>query len=251
MGFLSIEKLIRYVVRALRVYTSSTDPKIKVGGEPLEAAYQEFKAANRQVKRCMKAVRKERKESESALILLASEIDSTASTIALRRPNEVLPGRSGSFATPDDILQAADEIEEILLNVGGVDEDHPLDGTSDAAPTGEEWARTLLREFQPVYSAAAKEYEEAVNASADLQKARARRAVARGELEQKLYGFRRLVRDVYGTSSREYLMLMARAKRGSAEEAEEDATLDEGADSEEPDTEDEAATTSPEPEKVG
>lgn len=126
-------------------------------------------------------------------------------------PYAVLPGRSSTMNTPDDKIAAAELVEDLLARTAGVDEDNP---DPQSAPTGEGWALELMNDLQPVLDAAVKESNEAVRSSDDLQKAQGARAAAKNELEESLLAFRRLVRDVYGSNSREFHSLRVRTSKG-------------------------------------
>lgn len=212
MSTYSIARLERLVTRAADIYEKSDNEEIDVAGEELVAQKQAFDAAEKNVVEAVSAERKERNESSSALGALAKKYDSVRGVVALKLPHQEIPGRASSFATSDDLLTGAEKIEDILDRVAGVDEHHPIDGTGDAAPTGEAWALKLLKGFQPVLSAAVTEYKQSRDASKDLQKAQNRRELARTTLEQTFLDFRRIVRDVFGASSREYQSLRTRSR---------------------------------------
>jgi hypothetical protein len=218
MGTYSINRLERLVKRAEEICDSSDNDEIDVAGEEILKRKQVFIEADRDVVRLLGIARKERKESDTALGPLATKYDTVRSAVVIKLPHQELPGRSSSFTTPDDLITAAEKMEDLLVRVAGVDEAHPIDGTGETAPTGEAWALKLLRGLQPLLGAGVKEYREAVIASADLQKSQQHREVVRTQLEQTFLEFRRLVRDVYGDSSREYHMLRTRSRTDDADE---------------------------------
>ena len=147
---------------------------------------------------------------------LSAVYDKTCSALLVKIPYMSLPGRASSFNTPDDKLAASELVEDQLARIAGVNEDNPA---PDAAPTGEAWALDLLKLLVPAVDAATKEFNEAVRSSEELQKAQAARSAAREILEQKLLSFKRLVRDVYGSHSREYHSLRDRLEKQDMPEA--------------------------------
>ncbi len=71
-------------------------------------------------------------------------------------------GRSSRLSDEDarlrGLLAAEDAAHEGgARRIAGVDENHPVDGTGEAAPTGKAWARKLLAGLLPVLTDAVKE----------------------------------------------------------------------------------------------
>ncbi len=196
--------------RAERIIKQSTDTAIKVAAPPVSEAAGKFNTADTELTKVTDAEGRERRERDTAAEPLGRVYDKVRSATLARLPHAQVSGRAKSFTTPDDLINGAEKIEDLLCVAGGVDEDHPLDGTGPNAPTGEKWARDLLKELQGPLSAAVKEADEASAASAALQKAQQARADARAVFHARLVPFRRVVRDVYGPQSREYHSLRDR-----------------------------------------
>lgn len=254
MARIGDKKISRVTSRAVEIAKKSTNPKIKLSAKPLQNGAAEFKRTNKLVRRLTRKAKKELVERDTAVDALATEYDQTRSAILVQLPSADVDDRASSQATPDDLINAAMELEDLLINVGGVDEAHPLGGEGDAAPTGEEWARALIPDLSAALSAAIKENSEAVEASSELQDAIKARIVARSTLKALLRSFRQLVRDVYGPSSNAYrsIRLLSRKKSGQKDEIdqeeieEEDLEEDEDLEEEEEEIEEHEEPEEPE-----
>lgn len=247
MGTLSIDKLKRLVGRAKVICEDSDNDEIDVGGEELVAKLDAFDASDQAVVELTRVETKEGDESDTALARLAAKYDAVRSATLIKVPGLDVKGRSSSFTTPDDLLGGAEDLEDDLARIAGVDKNHPVDGTGEAAPTGKAWARKLLAGLLPVLTDAVKEYRDAVKASANLQKAQKARGTAKSELEQTFYAFRRLVRDIFGPDSREYHSLRTRTRTESDEEEETGGEPEQPAATDTPEPEQPAETDTPEP----
>lgn len=212
----------RRLDRALRIIDRSTNTAIKIAGAPVVEAAGNFDTAQSNLTRLTTKERQERKERDAAVVPLGGIYDTVRSTTLARLPHADVSDRSKSLGTPDDVINAAEKLEDLLCEVGGVDEDHPLDGTGEQAPTGEAWALDLLRELRGPLSAAVKEADEASMASAALQKAQEACELARALLHTRIVAFRRVVRDAYGPESREYHSLRDRRMPGDDEGDDDD-----------------------------
>jgi hypothetical protein len=107
---------------------------------------------------------------------------------------------ASAFATHDDLLNAAEDLERVL---------------EEADPA---WAGALLPKFADVTTAAIRESLEATEARQAEQKAQLVRAQAEGMMRPVLVAFRRAVRATFGSSSREYRGLLDRRGRGAQED---------------------------------
>lgn len=219
MGRASLDRVERKASRAERIAGTSNNQAVKVAGPAVTEAKVAFEAADQEVQRLTTTERRERGEGEAAVAALRPVYDTTRSATLVKQPHAELAGRAKSFSTADDLLVAAVKLEDHLARVAGIDAEHPLDGQGATAPSGEAWALSLLREVLPVVNAARKEHREAVEAGGELQKARERRAAARGLLEERLMAFRWVVRDAYGAHSKEYHSL--RDRNAAEEDADE------------------------------
>jgi len=215
MANYGFEMLRRWTIRSKEIVDKAEDTTIKIAGEDVVATAQQFEDRDQQVNALMTTTAKEMLERDSAISKLATVYDKTCSALLVKMPYATLPGRASSLNTPDDKLAGAELVEDLLARIAGVDENHPEPGD---APTGEAWAQDLMKQLAPAVDAATKEFNEAVRSSEDLQKAQAARAGTKFELERKLLGFKRLVRDVFGSHSREYHSLRERLSRDEAPE---------------------------------
>jgi hypothetical protein len=224
MGKASQERVKRKATRVKRIVKGSDKPAVKVAGPAVIEAEAEFDAADQEVQRQTAVEQKEQSEGQAAVAAFRPVYDMSRSALLVKHPHAKLAGRAKSFATADDLLVGAVTLEDYLARVAGVDAEHPLDGQGANAPTGESWAVALLQQLVPAVNAARKEHDEAVGASADLQKAKDRRAEKRAVLEERIMAFRWLVRDAYGVHSKEYHSLRDRT---ALEEDEEEPVVEE------------------------
>jgi hypothetical protein len=218
MGKASLDRVRRNSTRVKRMVDRSNQAAVKVAGAAVAEAEVAFDAADQGVQHQTAVEQKEKGEGQAAVGALRPVYDMSRSALLVHHPLAKVAGRAKSFATPDDLLIGAVTLEDYLARVAGVDAEHPLGGQGASAPTGEAWALTLLEQLVPAVNAAKKEHDEAVGASADLQKAKERRAEKRAVLEERIRAFRWLVRDAFGVHSKEYHSLRDR----TASEADED-----------------------------
>jgi hypothetical protein len=183
---------------------NSSDPKLvplRVYAPDLIPPIERYLNADQQIVRLSEVLPKEVKESNVALKQLAEYYDSIL-PIAVDKFN--FSGEaSGSYGTNDDFLKVSEDLEDALT-----------------LRKGEDWAAQLLGVYTPLLDSAAKEYAEAVGVRNDLQKAQNARDKAAGEARTPLVRFRRVVRAVYGSTSREYHSI--KDPRGPSSDGEDD-----------------------------
>ncbi len=167
-----------------------------------------FTAADDAVMAAEQAVKKEVSESTAALTELRGLFDRMREVTASKLG--VTYEAASAFRTPDDLLNAAEDLEDTLRR-------------------GEaEWADAVLTKYSPVLEAASKEYAEGSAALKALQQATLSREQAEGQLRPVLVRFRRAVRASFGSRSRQYREILDR--RGRKGEPEDPAdTADGGA----------------------
>src|SRR5690606_17633318 len=107
---------------------------------------------------------------------------------------------ASSFRTPDDFLNAAEDLERTLQS---------------ADP---DWATPLLARLGTTLEAANKEYTEASAALKALQKTTLEREQVEGAMRPVLVRFRRAVRATYGSRAREYREILDRRSRGATDD---------------------------------
>ena len=99
----------------------------------------------------------------------------------------------------------------------GPDLTHPL-----ALCAYTEWADNLLKgPFGVQAPLVIKEIAESVEANKDLSKAREARAKAYGPAYEHYLAFKRVVREAYGPTSKEYKRIHIASSKGAAEEGED------------------------------
>ncbi len=101
-------------------------------------------------------------------------------------------GSSAKYFSEDDLLNAAEDLEEALQ-------------AGDP-----EWANAVLEAYTPVLEEASKESAEGASARKDVQQATLAREQAEGNLRPILVRFRRAVRATFGTRSRQYREILDR-----------------------------------------
>ncbi|MBI5478834.1 MAG: hypothetical protein HY906_08265 [Deltaproteobacteria bacterium] len=175
---------------------AAVSPRVK---GPAEA----FLAAHERVRVAGSAAAKENEEALQALQPLAREYDAARAAIMANASHEQVGPAASQFATPDDLLKAAEDVEDVLH-----------------AHTGEQWAAGVLGAYAPVVEKATKEWAERVTAQSDLQKAQTARRDAAVALGGVMVHFRRAIRAVNGSTSREYHSI--RGYRGKADDEQPD-----------------------------
>jgi hypothetical protein len=205
----------------MNIAERTTNKTVKLASGPLATSRDKFKKALQEVRRQEKKHAKELRERDEAVAMLTTKYDSSRSVTLMYSPQADVGETSSNYTTPDDKIQAAEDLEELLLDEVGVDETHPADGEGDAAPTGSKWALELLKDLSPLITKATKENTEAMQASEDLQNAVTAHAETRGGLEYQIQAFRQVVRNELGKKSKEYDALRLRTRASSSDKEEE------------------------------
>jgi hypothetical protein len=155
-----------------------------------------YEAADRAAVDADRAAKKEVSEGDAALAALRPVFEQTRELVTAKLG--ITFEAASRYTTPDDLLNAAEQLEAELL-----------------ADEGADWVQTVLPAFNQAMDAAVKEYLEADAARKAVQKADIARGQAEGRLRPVLVNFRRIVRHKYGPSAREYRELRDRQSRGS------------------------------------
>jgi hypothetical protein len=171
---------------------------LKILAPDMIAQCDAFEAADAAVRSAQVGTTKEVGEGKQALETLRPLFDQTREVVAAKLG--VTYESASAFATPDDLLNAAEDLEATLE---GADQS---------------WAGPLLASFAGTVDATAKEQSEAVAARKTEQKAQLERAQAEGVMRPVLVQFRRAVRATFGASSREYRELLDRRSRGKTDD---------------------------------
>lgn len=212
MGTMNVITMVRKCERGVTITEEAVEPAMIVAGPVLKESYDEFQGWNSDVGLLSTAEKKARKERNEASARFEKDYDGTRSTIKLRMPYADVPRRASVLATQDDVINSSKSMVTLLANEAGVDETHPLDGEGDAAPTGDAWALTLARYFIPQVQSTAAAFRRAFVAAEVLKKAVEQRAEKRTALEANFLAFRRVVRDVHGSKSRQYQSIRDRSE---------------------------------------
>ena len=159
---------------------------------------QSFKVADSAVKSQERVTAKEVDEAVRASKPLRSFYDQTREVLMAKVPGQTYPA-SVTLKTPDDAINACEDVEDVLEE-----------------RQGESWAKPLFDKMVPLLDSAVREQAEASVAMQTLQKVKAqRKAVALGARPTFVH-FRRVVRATFGRTSKEYRSLLDR--RGIAAE---------------------------------
>ena len=155
-----------------------------------------FEHADAEVRRLEATVKATVAASQDTLAPLAQAYEEVR-TVANAKLGAGHPGKA-SFGTPDDLVIAAQELREqlALCEAGG-------------------WTEPLCRVLNEAATRAVEARAEATALRKELQKAQQEREAAACAMRPVFVCFRRLVRCVFGRSSREYRELLDRRARGA------------------------------------
>jgi hypothetical protein len=165
-----------------------------------------FAAADVAVAKAEQAAVKEVREGRVAVEALRTLFDQFREVVLAKLA--VTYEASSAFPTPDDFLNAAEDLERTLES-------------ADA-----EWAAPLLAPLSAALEAADKEHGEGSAALKALQKATLQREQVEGAMRPVLVRFRRAVRATFGSRSRQYRELLDRRSRGG--EADDSSSAESG-----------------------
>ena len=161
-------------------------------GPLLRDATTGFFAADKAVRAAAVAFGKEAPEAQAATDTLGKKFDTTREVVSARLPGYPDPGPFSAHTTPTETLEAAIAMADLL------------------ADQNEPWAETLAAELAIPIESATKELDEKTDAGQVLQKSQADRAVAAEHAREVLQKFRRVIRSVHGSTSRQYHSLRDR-----------------------------------------
>lgn len=156
----------------------------------LIAAVDAFKATDATVRAAFAAAEREVKEALTALEPLTAAYESCRVVLDAKLGRSLPSAKT--FATPDDLLRAAEALEDEL------------------EAQSADWAKPLLTVLVPALETASREQAESTTALKALQKAQAARESAAGAARPLFVAFRRAVRAELGSSAREYRELADR-----------------------------------------
>ena len=207
--------------RFVRVLTRCTEVAAQPGLPPIvsivykdrsEAPIAAFLTACKTTENTMAAVVKESGEATAALDKLDAPYRVGRSTVAAMLGNVALPSTLKSQPTDTDKLNAIERLLDMI-------DDH----------AGQPWADHLLQgELGTQAPKTIKELTEAVAANKAMSKAQLERAAAYGPAYEAYLGFKRVVRDALGPTSKEYKRIHLRAeaspKNGAEKPDANDAT---------------------------
>jgi len=159
----------------------------------LLAQCEAYSAADAAVRAAELSAKKEIRESLEALTPLKKTYEEARIPIAAHGGTAY--AAVTAFATPDDFLHVAEDMEEELTQ-----------------STGKPWAASMLATLTPLIESATKERLEANDAQKALQRAQLLRDQAEGVMRPVLVQFRRAVRATFGSSSKAHQEL--RDRRG-------------------------------------
>lgn len=166
---------------------------LKALAEDIIAQGRAFDAADKAVQAAERVAAKEVSESSAAMSKLRQMFDQMREVSAAKL--NVTYEAASAFPTDDDLLNAAEDLEE---------------GLQAGDP---EWATSVLEAFTPVLETASKEAAEGVSARKAVQQATLARDQAEGNLRPVLVRFRRAVRATFGSSARQYREILDRRTR--------------------------------------
>lgn len=203
---MSFGKLARLARRAMQLTKiEQNHPAVVAVGASVDTVAATFLTAHDRLRAARTAESKEIHESTVAMNALAREYDTVRAVVVIHAPHEQLGSVASRFNTPDDLLAAAEVLEDVLESYAGAD-----------------WATKVRESFSAALDTATREWVEGVTARSDLQKAQAEQREAAMALSARLVEFRRVVRSAFGSTSREYHSIKSITGRPGEEDGLED-----------------------------
>ena len=201
----SLRNLRTKLSRAADLLGGDVPPALAAVASPFQEAAVAFQASDKAARDAAIAWGKEAPEADAAVSALARSYDAAREATLARVPGLPDAGPASSHTTATETLEAAVILADVL-------------GEQDPA-----WAGAVLEDLSPRIDAAEQEVDEKVGAGAARQKADQARAAAAGGAWERLRQLRRVVRRVYGPTSREYHSLRERSGATGATGAGESA----------------------------
>ena len=189
----TIEAKVRLAQRTLDFLNDEDlNPAFLIIKESGVSRAQAFVDAHHQVLPLLNKMTEEKQEKQQALTELERIYDIARAAIMAGLPHVQVASPAGSMNTPDDLMEAAEALENVLLEQEG------------------EWVPHLLNPLQSANDACAKEWHEWLDANREVQDAQRTRRDALALFEAMSIDLRRLVRSVLGSSSKTYQLLSLR-----------------------------------------
>jgi hypothetical protein len=216
----TFSRLLRYATLSNQMIDTAKEnlhPNLKAIAPRMKAASEAFWAANTTVIAKDSAAKKEVAEAVQKLEAFGRNYDGLRGVITANAPQENTGSASSSYPTPIDLIEAAAQLAKVLNDHGQ-----------------EPWAAERSATYAAELESARKEWTDALESQNQVQKLRTARRAAANELSDVLVEFRKVVKAVYGSNSREYHSIKADNYNSETEE--------EGADTTNPTTEPAPAT---------
>jgi hypothetical protein len=191
----TIPRLLRYAeLGTLMTDTANPNlnPQLKAMATRVQDSAKAFQTAHAAVVAADAAAKKEVAEATLKLEAFGRTFDGLRGVIAGNAPHENIGLAASGYPTPVDLFEAAKLLAQVLT-----------------AHAQEPWAADLGQSFGADLESTRKEWTEALESQNQVQKLRAVRRAAAGELSLVLVEFRKVVKAVYGPTSREYHSIKA------------------------------------------
>jgi hypothetical protein len=199
----SFSKLLRYAELADQIIDAKDvklKPVVKAIAPLVKAATASYQAACTNARNAESAANKEVEEITRKLESFGRTYDSVRGLITATAPHETIGPAASQFTTQIDLIKSAETIEQVL--------------TTHAQ---EPWASEVGPAFAAELESIKKEWTEALESQNQEQKVKAARKQAADEFFAVLVDFRKVVKAVYGSNSREYHFIKPGNKNGETE----------------------------------
>lgn len=197
----NFNRMDRLANRVIRLVSRKDQHKlIGIVGEKTTITANEYLNSQKAVQQAESKTNKEMNESYPVMEMLGKEYDRARIAIKNKASNEAIGAVASEYKTPDDLLNASEKLEEILLTY-----------------KNEKWAQDVIETLSPIIDSATKEWTEAIEAGDELQKIKNNRRLCARRFLDELIQFRRAVRSIYGKTSREYRSLTIRLGKGESD----------------------------------
>jgi hypothetical protein len=211
MANTSHDKLGRLVIYGLNIAEDPAAPEgIKMAAPTFIEAVREFPRLNEAIREPRGRVKREREEAQASVSFFTALYETARAALQSNAPHELAGPAASRLATVADLLLAAQSLEGVLERYAT-----------------EAWVKDFLPRYAEAIRAAEKEWKEHCEAANALQKLEHALEAAALKAEAALVPFRKMVKVVYGATSKEYHSLKLR-RRGT-DEVDDNATVPEPA----------------------
>jgi hypothetical protein len=176
------------------------DPILAAAAPKLVDSVDRYVAVHHRLIATETSMKTEQRRSSSVFKALGQIYDRVRAAIMIGTSEDPMGMAASHFATPDDLLKGSMLIKETLDKYADMD-----------------WAQKLIDVFAPALEQAQSIWLNWTAAQAALQKLQAERRQNADSLNALMVGFRKLVKSVYGKTSKEYHSIKGNGHHGDAD----------------------------------